>query len=473
MAPKADAAKMASPRLAPDIDTALVKTKEMLAAAEKLSEKQALVAQKLRAEIESHAVDKNALLKFGEDMKALHGSLGGEREKQNELKKEVDKSREEFELLRASHTRTKSALDSALQAQDAYRKEYHATRVILEKAKEDYAKQTQELAEEREMATELEKYKHQIKDEREKQRANTQKVLNRMNGANTDQLKGTVVQSWRTLVIEAKKTHGFDSQMKKQADELQAMLKNKSEKARQVMSRMNGASTNGLLSNIINYWLQYCADERFIRQTQGEVDALNKKMAESLAKKGEEARKVMERMNGATLSGLMEQTWSHWIEYMKMEGKDKAAQEALKAEAAKLAESMKEKAAEARKVMERMSSDNTSAFLGIIFATWKKWIFEDKSRRHVEEQLEQEEEQIEIMKERMAYILTENQDIENKIVENLQLAERLKPDLNKKEMIIKALDEELDDSVAKATKMQEEFDQMSAIMKELLERQDL
>merc|ERR1719161_801706 len=116
----------------------------------------------------------------------MAGELGGERDKQNELKGRLDKSREEFELLRASHTRTKSALDSALQAQDAYRKEYHATRVVLEKAKEDYAKQTQELAEEKEMTIELEKYKHQIKDEREKQRANTQKVLNRMNGANTD-----------------------------------------------------------------------------------------------------------------------------------------------------------------------------------------------------------------------------------------------------------------------------------------------
>merc|ERR1712079_949024 len=61
------------------------------------------------------------------------------------LQQRAAEGREEYAVLHNSHAQTKSALEAALQAQEAYRKEYYATRSALEKSRGELAKQAEEL----------------------------------------------------------------------------------------------------------------------------------------------------------------------------------------------------------------------------------------------------------------------------------------------------------------------------------------
>eukprot|EP00747_Dinoflagellata_sp_TGD_P144708 gnl/TRDRNA2_/TRDRNA2_176530_c5_seq3.p1 gnl/TRDRNA2_/TRDRNA2_176530_c5~~gnl/TRDRNA2_/TRDRNA2_176530_c5_seq3.p1 ORF type:complete len:472 (-),score=128.52 gnl/TRDRNA2_/TRDRNA2_176530_c5_seq3:868-2283(-) len=456
----------------PDIKAALEQTEKMKALIEKVKAKQDEMSARIRAELEGASTTKEDIMKSKEEVQALQREMGEIQKPNAELKSKLDKSREEFELLSATYNKSKAALDSALQAQEAYRKEYHSCRTQLEQAKADFTKQTQDLANARQTEADLEKYKDQLKDYKKHQSDKTKSVLARMHGAKIDALMGSVLTGWLNAVMENKKDKDFDHAMKVQSDQLQAMLKNKSEKARQVMGRMNASSTQGLLSTIINYWLTYVADCRFNRASQDQVDALNKKMQESLAKKGDDAKKVLARMNEATSTGLLHQIIQHWLDYMALEQKGAKFKEALQKEADKLNEQLKAKSDEARNVLERMSAASASGLVNSCLGAWKKWIFTDRSKRHIEDQLEETEKDILTTKSGMVTTQNETEELKLSIEDTKKKILSVQKEIEGRNVIIKGLDDELEDSQAKTKAIQAEFDKVALVLRDLLERPD-
>lgn len=80
---------------------------------------------------------------------AFVGQIKSYEQRQIEMSAKLEASRDEYETLHATHSQTRSALDSALKAQDAYRKQYHATHEELARIKDEYKRCSEELTQQK------------------------------------------------------------------------------------------------------------------------------------------------------------------------------------------------------------------------------------------------------------------------------------------------------------------------------------
>merc|ERR1719253_188546 len=89
---------------------------------------------------------------------------------------------------------------------------------------------------------------------------------------------------------------------------------------------MSAGSDSALLTLVVASWVQFIADYKKNKDIEDAVKAQEKQMAEYLAKKKDEAKSVLDKMNSSTDSGLVEHVMSTWAQQFRDN------QEALKME---------------------------------------------------------------------------------------------------------------------------------------------
>merc|ERR1711904_765022 len=103
------------------------------------------------------------------------------------------------------------------------------------------------------------------------------------------------------------------------------------ENSKKVMARMSAGSDTALLSLVLTAWVQFIADYKKNKETEDAVKAQEKAMEEYMKQKKEGAKSVLDKMNAATDSGLLELVISNWCQNYK-DNKEAAKMEALMAE---------------------------------------------------------------------------------------------------------------------------------------------
>mmetsp|Transcript_94920 Transcript_94920/g.186220 ORF Transcript_94920/g.186220 Transcript_94920/m.186220 type:complete len:270 (+) Transcript_94920:76-885(+) len=182
-------------------DATLNQTRQMVLALQHLQQQQALAAQRARAEEEAHAATRQllAVAEAGHEetrkahaeervahagVRDAHAAAQAElemlreargksdqeisllREENSKLRVDLEalrheltaqkaraaETQQEYEMLHASHSQAKAALEAALQAQEAYRKQYYSTREALERERIELPRQSEALLAEQERA---------------------------------------------------------------------------------------------------------------------------------------------------------------------------------------------------------------------------------------------------------------------------------------------------------------------------------
>merc|ERR1719240_571721 len=160
---------------------------------------------------------------------------------------------------------------------------------------------------------------------------NVRNVLMRKAAEGDSALMVQVWKAWADEVQETKREAGSQDAMKAMEGKLAAASAAQTENTKKVMSRMAAGSDNALLTVVIGSWVQWLAD---YKKNKDEEDAIKKQeaqMAEYLKQKKDGAKAVLEKMNSATDSGLVEHVMSTWAQAYK-DKLEAAKMEALMAE---------------------------------------------------------------------------------------------------------------------------------------------
>jgi hypothetical protein len=121
------------------------------------------------------------------------------------------------------------------------------------------------------------------------------------------------ISSWYDVIQQSKK----DGDTKKAMEEMEAKLRefrgDQKEKQMKVMGRMLEANNQAALLLVWQSWQAFHKEYAKDRETEEAAKKLEQQMAELMKHKKEDARKVLDRMGGATDTGLMSQVWRAWL----------------------------------------------------------------------------------------------------------------------------------------------------------------
>merc|ERR1719160_2384293 len=101
------------------------------------------------------------------------------------------------------------------------------------------------------------------------------------------------------------------------------------ENTKKVMAKMSSGSDNALLTVVIGSWKDFIADYKKNKEMEDAVKQQEQQIQEFLAKKKEEAKGVLDRMNSATDSGLVEHVISTWVQMFKDDKEAKKMEELM------------------------------------------------------------------------------------------------------------------------------------------------
>merc|ERR1719262_1293032 len=91
------------------------------------------------------------------------------------------------------------------------------------------------------------------------------------------------------------------------------------ENTKKVMARMSAGSDQALLTVVLGSWVKFIEDYKKNKAEEDAVKAQEKAMEEYMKQKKDQAKSVLDKMNSATDSGLVEHVMSTWIQYRKEE----------------------------------------------------------------------------------------------------------------------------------------------------------
>jgi len=191
-----------------------------------------------------------------------------------EAKAKLEKLQAEHHALHAAHNWTKSSLDSALAAQEDYRKGYNQLRSAFKKAKEDLQRKDEEVANHQSTAKDLENVKAELAQKEQSyqeelaelqavlkricrgQREKSSKVLTSMVASRASDLTATTLQAWAQAVADIRVATRFARDKADAIMTLQAFKDRKKKEASQVLERMSLALETGLVALLFQYWLK-------------------------------------------------------------------------------------------------------------------------------------------------------------------------------------------------------------------------
>jgi hypothetical protein len=146
---------------------------------------------------------------------------------------------------------------------------------------------------------------------------NVRNVLMRKASEGDAALIQQVWKSWLYCCEETRRECGSQEAMNAMEAKLAAHSAAQAENTKKVMTRMTAGSDTGLLTVCLGSWVAWLADYKKNKDMEDAVKQQEKKMAEYMAKKKDEAKAVLDKMNSSTDSGLMEHVMSTWCQKFK------------------------------------------------------------------------------------------------------------------------------------------------------------
>mmetsp|Transcript_32687 Transcript_32687/g.76636 ORF Transcript_32687/g.76636 Transcript_32687/m.76636 type:complete len:574 (-) Transcript_32687:59-1780(-) len=385
-ASRAISRKTGQPR-AMDIDETLAMTVNLRSAVEHLSEKQQEAAAKMRGEKSMIKQVQAKIKEYEEKLEKLRREHEEAQLGAQEAQAELNKQRVQHEVLNASTSWTKSALDAALAAQEEYRKGYHSLKSALEKAKDELTARRSELEAVETAVADLENMKSFYQKFKDKQKQMSMQVLERMTAGQAEMLQTACIQSWVQAVSEIKQEKQKELELKQSEERIQALMDRQAAKAKIVLDKVGKANDETLLSTILTAWLADVQEEKAKAVLESRLKEAEAGMSEFQKRKRAEALNVLARMNGGKDMAVVEIAWTAWGKYMVDAKWDKEVEQKMKDTSGMLARKLQSRGEEAKKVLARTLGDTVEALQVQVIRAWMAFIIDDKRERlHAEEQ---------------------------------------------------------------------------------------
>lgn len=201
--------------------------------------------------------------------------------------------------------------------------------------------------------------------ERQKQRS--KEVVERMTRGQDSTVIELAWRSWTTLTADNAQARENEKAAKETREEIEAIRgqmkafqERKKDEARKVLDRMNAATETGLVAQVFGAWMKEWED---VKNNKAEAQ----KMQELMKNKNEEARRVLVKSFGSVIGAVLQSAFNDWLASYQEE----VTLRKLKGEADRQMKAYKsQKADQSKSVVNRMSAANDSALLNQTVLIW-------------------------------------------------------------------------------------------------------
>merc|ERR1711904_204089 len=223
---------------------------------------------------------------------------------------------------------------------------------------------------------------------------NVRNVLMRKAAEGDSALIQQVWKSWTDEVQETKREAGSQGAMAAMEAKLAQASAAQTENTKKVMARMSAGSDNAILKVVLTAWVQFIEDYKKNKDQEDAIKAQEKAMEDFMKQKKDGAKQVLDKMNAATDSGLLEHVMSTWAQQYK-DDLDSRKMEALMAEnEAKFGALNGRQKDNAKGVMGRVNEQMELNCMLKCFSSWATDTKLERIMRHYNSKMESKKQQL-------------------------------------------------------------------------------
>jgi len=152
-----------------------------------------------------------------------------------------------------------------------------------------------------------------------KNKDNAKAVLMRNLAQGDNMLMDVCLEAWKAWLVEYKKDKETEDAVKDAEARVAAFMKSKSEGAKGVIDRMNSATDTGLVEHVISTWVQYYKDLKKAEEMERMLNGDDAKFAAFGARNKQGAMSAGEKATAVKEYGLVVHALLLWMEVTKVE----------------------------------------------------------------------------------------------------------------------------------------------------------
>jgi hypothetical protein len=152
-----------------------------------------------------------------------------------------------------------------------------------------------------------------------KNKDNAKAVLMRNLASGDNQLMDVCLECWKKWLEEYKKNKESEDAVKDAEAKVAAFMKQKSEGAKGIIDRMNSATDSGLVEHVISTWVQYYKDIKKAEEMEALINGNAAKFASFGARNKQGAMSAGEKATAIKEYGLINHAMLLWMEVTKVE----------------------------------------------------------------------------------------------------------------------------------------------------------
>merc|ERR1712139_296335 len=198
----------------------------------------------------------------------------------------------------------------------------------------------------------------------------TQIMKNMINKRHLDTKEGVFGACFKAFVDELGMKNDRlqkEEEMKQLEERMAAFSKDQAAKSKKVLSRLNAGSDQGLMTLCLTAWVQFIAEYNKNRAFEDAVKAEEKKIQEFMKAHNEGSKGVLSRMSAATDSGLVQSCFKGWVDVYEEQKKANELEDIMANAQGKFATFGARNKASAGSAMDRSAAAAEMSTLIVIF----------------------------------------------------------------------------------------------------------
>lgn len=223
------------------------------------------------------------------------------------------------------------------------------------------------------------------------QTSKSKSVLLKVAAAEDQQFLNSVFSSWHGQFMRYKAEKDIHDKFRKQIANAEDKLVHYRERqlanVRGVLGRKAADLDGNLLDDIVRIWHNIVVTQKGDLDQQKYIRDTKAKLANMQSSAIENNKKVMTRMTEGNDGALITLCWQAWDGFLTEYKKNKEMEDAVKKAEQQLADFTKRKSDEAKGVLDRMSGASDSGLQMLCFQGWRDYFVDVKQAREMEEMM--------------------------------------------------------------------------------------
>lgn len=217
------------------------------------------------------------------------------------------------------------------------------------------------------------------------------KVLMSLSAGNAQAIVASTFTSWRDEMRKMRQENAIRAEYEERIEGAERRLLEYKEaqlsNVRGVLNRKAAESDQELVQECFKIMWSDVEEKKRDKEAEAEVAAIEAKLKSYANAQAENTKKVMTRMSAGSDAAILNLTYQAWVAFHNDYKKNKDTEDAVKAAEAGIQKFLKEKSANARGVLDKMSSGADSALLGTVLSTWITYFKEEKQANEFAEMM--------------------------------------------------------------------------------------